>query len=214
MIINRGKAGKSPSLTPANYKMLATAPTSLVIYIMSFQPSTFSRQRLPIDHPKVLNLKQHSFKVAQSLARSSRLSHTTLARDASYHSSIPYLESREICPVDPEEQFKDMSENCDMFENQVEEAAEDLLFRCPTGQCRGVLLERELEGLFYYTCSEPTCVIRIEGSELRWNLEEVCVRLHDIYVQHHLICSDIPTAFLCHGRISVRCVCGLQHDFS
>lgn len=181
---------------------------------MSFQPSTFSRERLPIDHPKEFNLKQHSLKVAQSRARSSRQSQMTLARDSLYHSTLPYLESREIPPAAPEEQFKAMSENCDMFEDQVEEAAEDLFFRCPTGQCRGALLEQELGGLFNYTCSDPTCVIRIEGSELRWDLEEVCVRLHDIYVQHHLTCNNIPTAFLCHGRISVRCACGLQHDFS
>lgn len=179
---------------------------------MSFQPSTFSRERLPVDHPKVLNLKQHSLQVAKSQARNSRQLQTALRRDSQYFVTIPYFESQEHI-AKPEDVLAARAEDCS-FEFNVEEAGEDLLWRCPTGQCRGSLTEREIEGLFYYTCSDPTCVIRIEGSELRWDLGEVCTRLQDIYIQHHFCCNAVPTTFLCHGRISVRCVCGLQHDFS
>ncbi|MBV5280404.1 MAG: hypothetical protein J0651_03935 [Actinobacteria bacterium] len=169
---------------------------------MFFQPSAFSRQRLPVDQPKVLNLKQHSFQVAQSQARCSRQFQTALRRDSRYLSAIPYVESQE---------HTTQPEDCSM-ECSVEEEGEDLLWRCPTGQCRGSLIERELEGLFSYTCSDPTCVIRIEGSKLRWDVGEVCTLLQKMYVQHHF-CNAVPKTFLCHGRIAVRCACGLQHDF-
>lgn len=178
---------------------------------MAFQPSLFSRQRLPVDQPKSIDLKRRTFEMAQARARSHRQSHIALARDSAYHSTIPYLESRDIPPVDP----VDYLEHCEFTEEVgVEEMGEDLLWRCPTGQCRGVIQEQQVAGLFYYTCSDPTCVIRIEGSELRWDLNEICTRLHGIYLQHHFCCLNVPTAFLCQGRIAVRCVCGMAEDFS